>query len=75
MKSLDQWISRLLDRISDYVAAHRGMPVFIAVVLVVINFILRLIPGVQLGFVETSDVFLHLGIIVGFLGLLLSDAL
>ena len=36
MKALDQWMSHLLDRISDYIATHRGMPIFAAVALVVI---------------------------------------
>ncbi len=75
MNSLDRWMSHLLDRISDYVAAHRGAPIFLAVAFVVINFVLRLIPGTQLGFIESSDVFLHLGIIIGLLGLLFSEAL
>ncbi len=72
MKALDQWMSHLLDRISDYIATHRGMPIFAAVALVVISFVLRLFSGVPLLF---SDVFLYLGIIVGFVGILLSDAL
>ena len=75
MNSLDRWMSHLLDRVSDYVANHRGAPIFWAVGFVVINFVLRLIPGTQLGFIESSDVFLHVGIIIGLLGLLLSEAL
>ncbi len=72
MKTLDHWLSHLLDRISDYVASHRGMPILAAIGLVVLSLILRLIPGVSAGFAE---VFLYLGVIVGFVGLLLSDAL
>ncbi len=74
MNKLDAWLSRLLDRISDYVAAHRGVPVLIGVLLVVLNYILVIIPGVQLGFVESTNLFLHLGVIVGLLGILLGDA-
>ncbi len=75
MNALDRWTSHQLDRISDYLAAHRGMPIFVAIGLVAINFVFRLIPGVQLGFIESSDVFLHLGIIVGLVGILLGEAL
>ncbi len=74
MNKLDAWLSRLLDRISDYVASHRGVPVLIGVLLVVLNYILLVIPGVQLGFVESTNLFLHLGVIVGLLGILLGDA-
>jgi hypothetical protein len=75
MNKLDHWLSHLLDRTSDYIATHRGMPIFVAIGLVALNFVFRLIPGVQLGFIESSDVFLHLGIIVGLVGILLGDAL
>ena len=75
MNKLDAWLSKLLDRISDYVAAHRGVPVLLGVLLVVLNYILVIIPGVQLGFVETTNLFLHLGVIIGLLGVLVGDAL
>ena len=75
MKKLDTWLSRLLDRTSDYVSTHRGVPVLIGVLLVILNYVLVIIPGVQLGFVETTNLFLHLGIIVGLVGVLLGDAL
>jgi ABC-type amino acid transport system permease subunit len=75
MDKLDAWLSRLLDGISDYVSTHRGVPVLMGVLLVVLNYILLIIPGVQLGFVETTNLFLHLGIIIGLLGVLLGDAL
>jgi hypothetical protein len=74
MKKMDAWLSRLLDRISDYVSAHRGAPVLLGVLLVVLNYVLLIIPGVQLGFVETTNLLLHLGVIVGLVGVLLGDA-
>jgi hypothetical protein len=75
MKKLDALLSKLLDGISDYVSAHRGVPVLIGVLLVVLNYILLIIPGVQLGFVETTNLLLHVGVIVGLIGVLLGDAL
>jgi hypothetical protein len=76
MNKLDVWVSKLLDRTSDYVAGgHRGVPVLAGVLLIVVNYILLVIPGIQLGFVETTNLFLHLGVIVGLLGVLLGDAL
>ena len=75
MNKMDSWLSKILDRISDYVSTHRGVPVLLGVLLVVLNYVLQIIPGVQLGFVETTNLFLHLGIIVGLVGVLLGDAL
>ncbi len=75
MNKLDVWTSKIIDTISDYVSAHRGVPVLIGVLLVVLNYLLRLIPETQLGFVESTDLLLHVGIIVGLLGILLGDAL
>ena len=78
MKKLDAFFSRLLDRISDYIAAHRGMPILLAVLLVVLNYVLRVIPGTQFGFfgfVASTDLLLHLGVLIGLLGVLLGDAL
>ena len=65
----------MLDKISDYIAGHRGVPILICLPLVLLNFILRAIPGTQLGFVETTDLFLHLAVLIGLLGVLLGEVL
>jgi hypothetical protein len=75
MNKLDAFFSRWIDRISDYISAHRGAPILLGVALVVLNYLLLIIPGVQLGFVEETNLFLHLGVIVGLVGVLLGDAL
>lgn len=75
MKKLDALLSKILDGISDYVSVHRGVPVLLGVLLVVLNYVLLIIPGVQLGFVETTNLLLHVGVIVGLIGVLLGDAL
>lgn len=75
MEKIDRAFSKWLDRISDYIAAHRGLPILLAVGLVVLNYILRAIPETQLGFVESTDLLLHLAVIVGLLGVLLGEAL
>lgn len=74
LQRVDQTLSRVLDRISDYIAAHRGVPILICVPLVIFNYILRAIPGTQLGFVETTDLFLHLAVLLGLIGVLLGEA-
>ncbi len=75
MEKIDRAFSRWLDRVSDYIATHRGVPILLAVGLVVLNYILRMIPETQLGFVESTDLLLHLAVIVGLLGVLLGEAL
>jgi hypothetical protein len=62
----------LLDRLSAFMARYKGLPTMIAVVLVVLNFILQFL---NLGWLSTSNFFLHLGIVVGLIGVLLAQAL
>lgn len=62
----------LLDRISAFIARYRGLPAMVAVLLVLLNFVLGFFPG--LGWLASSDLLLHLGIVVGFVGLLLAQA-
>ena len=62
----------LLDRLSAFIARYRGLPIMLAVLLVAVNLILQFFPG--LGWIVSSNLLLHLGIIVGFIGLLLAEA-
>lgn len=63
-------INRLLERAADALAKRPGLPVLLAVGLVAINFILRLFPGSGYWVVD-SDILLHVGVILGFIGVLL----
>ncbi len=66
----------MLDRISDWIAVRKGAPVLIGVGLVILNFIIQPFGGVPIfGMVVRSNVLLHLGVIVGLLGVLIGDAL
>lgn len=67
-------INRFLERAADALAKRPGVPVFVAVGLIVVNFILQLVPGSGYWIVD-SNVLLHLGLIIGFIGLLLIRAL
>lgn len=63
----------MLDRISGYIAENKGVPVLIGVLLVVANFVVALLaPG---SWLVTTNVLLHLGVVVGLFGILLGDAL
>jgi hypothetical protein len=63
----------VLDRISAYISENKGVPVLIGVLLVVANFVIALIaPG---SWLVTTNLLLHLGVVVGLFGILLGDAL
>jgi hypothetical protein len=63
----------ILDRLSEFLARRRGLPIMIAILLVAANLVLQFVPGME-GLARTN-VFLHLGVIVGLTGILLSAAL
>ena len=64
----------MLDRISGFIAKYKGVPVLLGVALVAANFVAVLLapPG---SWLVTTNLFLHLGVIVGLMGILLGDAL
>ena len=69
-------VLRWFKRISEYLARFPGLPVIVAVVLVVLNFLLQLLPGWPVvGWLAHTHLLLHLGVILGLLGILLGDAL
>jgi hypothetical protein len=74
-------MSQLLDRLEKV----RGLPVLIGVALVLLNFVVRcvvygLVPDSQEGgfllfLLTDGNLLLHLGVIVGLLGILIGDVL
>ena len=69
-------ITRFLRAASDYLAHRKGLPVFVGVVLILVNFVIGFLPGWPLvGWLAETDFLLHLGAAVGLLGILLGDAL
>ena len=69
-----KWLSRLLDRASDYFARRKGLLPLIGILLVTINYILPFIFGLD-NVVTGSNLFLHLGIIIAIFGMMLAWAL
>jgi hypothetical protein len=65
--------SKFLDLASEYLAHRKGLLPLLGILLVLLNFILNLIPGV--GWIASSNLLLHLGLIVAILGFLLAQAL
>jgi hypothetical protein len=70
----------LLDRLSHFLAHNKGMLIFVGAGLATLNLLLRLAIGGRgeagLGaWLMRTDVLLHVGVIVGLLGILIGDAL
>jgi hypothetical protein len=66
-------VSRLLDQLSEFLAARRGLPTLIGIGLVVLNYCLQFVPGLE-GFAQTNTL-LHAGVVLALFGLLLAQAL
>jgi len=66
----------LLRKAGEYLAQRKGLPVLLGALLVVFNFVLSLFPAMPvLGWIANHHVLLHLGIVIGLLGILIGDAL
>jgi hypothetical protein len=64
--------SLFLDHASEFLAARKGLLPLVGIGLVIINLIFQVFP---VGWLTTSNLFLHLGIIIALLGMLLAWAL
>lgn len=66
----------MIDRMSNYLAQNKALPVFVGIALVILNYALQFFVHVPvIGFIAGTHLLLHLGIIVGLVGILLGDAL
>jgi hypothetical protein len=66
-------MSKLLDHMSEFLAHRKGLLPIIGLLLIVINLIIQFIfPG---SFLATTNLSLHIGLIVAIFGLMLSWAL
>jgi hypothetical protein len=68
-----KWLSRLVDNASNYFARRKGLLPLIGILLVMINYILPFIFGLNV--ITGSNLFLHLGVIIAIFGLMLAWAL
>ena len=72
MSKLLESISRFLDRVSEFLSQRKGLLPLIGIVLVFINFILKITTD---GWLADTDLLLHAGVISAVLGILLAWAL
>jgi hypothetical protein len=70
---MDKFILNVLDKSADFMAERPGFLPLLAVAFIVFNFVLQIFPGS--GWVVESDLFLHFGLVIGILGLLIIRAL
>lgn len=62
-----------MQKLADFLEKVKGLPILIGILLVILNFIVQYVPG--LAFLANSNLLLHLGIVVGLLGVLLAEAI
>ena len=69
-------VNELLKRLSDFLARLPGLPILIALALILLNFTFQLLPDWPvIGWLAQTHFCLHLGLVLGLLGILLMDAL
>jgi hypothetical protein len=68
-----QKINQFLDVASNFLAHRKGLLPILGILFVILNFIIQFIPGV--GFIATSNICLHFGIILALIGILIAWAL
>ena len=65
-------LSKLIDKLSAFFAAYKGLLPVVGIMLIIGNFIITLISN---GFMAQSNLLLHAGVIVAILGFMLGLAL
>lgn len=68
-----KWLSKLVDDASDFFAHRKGLLPLIGILLVIVNYFLPFIFGINM--ITGSNLFLHLGVIVAIFGFMLAWAL
>lgn len=66
-------MSKLLDRLSEFLAHRKGLLPFVGLFMILINLIVQFIfPG---SFLATTNLSLHIGLLIAIFGLMLAWAL
>jgi hypothetical protein len=68
-------MNQLLDKLSDFFGDRPGLLPLVGIGLIFINLLLQIFPGPGSGWFVDSNFLLHIGLIVGLLGILLIRAL
>jgi hypothetical protein len=66
----------LLKSLSNFLARQPGLPILLAVGLILLNFVAQLLPSWPvIEWLTSTYLLLHLGLVLGFLGILFGDIL
>ena len=65
-------ISQFIDFLSEYLAQRKGLIPLLGIFFVILNFVIQFL---HLGWLAESNLFLHLGVIIAILGIMLAWAL
>jgi hypothetical protein len=60
--------SQLIDQLSNYLAPRKGLLPLIGIGFIILNLFFQIVP---LGWVSSSHLFLHFGLIIAIIGLML----
>ena len=69
-KEPGKFINELLDKTSNFLAARPGLLPLIGIGLIAFNLLLQIFPGPRFWLVD-SNLFLHMGLLLALIGLLL----
>jgi hypothetical protein len=67
-----QRMNKTLDKVSEFLAPRKGLLPLLGIFFVFINFVLQFLP---VGWLKSSNLFLHLGLVIAIFGLMLAWAL
>ena len=67
-----QWMNKMLDKLSNHLAPRKGLLPLLGILLIVANYVVQFfVPG----WFGSSNLLLHLGLIVAIIGLMMAWAL
>ncbi len=71
-----EMINEFFKGFGEFIARMPGLPILIAVGMIILNFLLQFLINVPIvGWMAQTNCFLHLGLVIALLGLLLGEAL
>lgn len=68
-----QRINKMIDALSNFFAQRKGLLPFLGILLILVNWLFQMLP-IE-GWMVSSDLFLHVGVILSILGVMLAWAL
>ena len=67
---MGQKLNAIVDYLSDFFAARKGLLILVGILFIICNAILQFFP--EIGWISTTNLFLHLGIVIALIGVLLA---